>query len=232
MSCARPSRRGASFVGPALGLLDPDPSTARSLGEAELLASLLAEGPRDHTALELGRRLLGRLGSLAGLGRAGPAALMEVLGPRRVSAARVVAALELGRRVAAARGCGRPSLATPREVAEHFVGRIGMLEHEQMWVVSLDGRSRLRGMRCVAQGGEHGCTVSARDILRIALADAAVGLVLVHNHPSGEPSPSSEDVSMTQAVARAAEVVGVPLLDHVIVTSSGAYASLLDLGVL
>jgi DNA repair protein RadC len=117
-------------------------------------------------------------------------------------------------------------------VAAAFAPRIGQLEHEQMWVVSLDGRSRLRGMRCVAQGGEHGCTVTARDILRVAMADAALGIVLVHNHPSGEPSPSNEDVSMTRAVAKAAEIVGTPLLDHVIVTSSGAYASLLDLGLL
>ena len=100
-----------------------------------------------------------------------------------------------------------------------------------MWVLSLDGRNRLRGERRVAQGGLHGCAVAARDILRAALTDAASAFVLVHNHPSGDPRPSPEDVAMTAAVARAATVVGVPLVDHVVV-SDGRHASMLELGVL
>jgi len=216
----------------ARALLDPDAGQVGTIGDAELLANLMARGPRDRGALGLGRRLLAALGGLEGLGRAGAAALGEVPGMSPPAVGRIVAALELGRRVRVRASQARSSLGTPRQVAAAFAPRIGQLEHEQMWVVSLDGRSRLRGMRCVAQGGEHGCTVTARDILRIAMADAALGIVLVHNHPSGEPSPSNEDVSMTRAVAKAAEIVGTPLLDHVIVTSSGAYASLLDLGLL
>jgi len=84
----------------------------------------------------------------------------------------------------------------------------------------------------VALGGAHGCGVTARDILRAALGHGATGFVLVHNHPSGEPTPSAEDVSMTRAVARAADVIGVPLVDHVIVTAAGEWASLLEAGVL
>jgi len=84
----------------------------------------------------------------------------------------------------------------------------------------------------VAQGGLHGCSVTARDILRGALVQAASALVLVHNHPSGDPRPSPEDVAMTRTVVEAAEVVGTPLVDHVIVSASGNYASMLDLGLL
>jgi DNA repair protein RadC len=101
-----------------------------------------------------------------------------------------------------------------------------------MWVISLDGRNGMRGARQVAQGGLHGCAVSARDILRAALADAAAALILVHNHPSGDSAPSPEDVEMTRVVAAAGMVVGVPLVDHVILAPDGHYSSLLDLGML
>src|SRR5262249_48282426 len=104
--------------------------------------------------------------------------------------------------------------------------------HEQMWIFGLDGRNGLRTVRRVAEGGLHGCSVSARDILRAALTDAASAIVLVHNHPSGDPAPSSEDIAMTRAVELAAAAVGVPLVDHVIVTSDGRHASLLDLGLM
>jgi DNA repair protein RadC len=84
----------------------------------------------------------------------------------------------------------------------------------------------------VAQGGLHGCSVHPRDILRAALADAASAILLVHNHPSADPTPSMEDLAMTRMIAEAAAIVGTPLLDHVIIGASGQYASLLDLGVL
>jgi DNA repair protein RadC len=99
-----------------------------------------------------------------------------------------------------------------------------------MWVLSLDGRTRLRAMRQVARGGRHGLVVTAREVLAIALGDAASGFILAHNHPSGSPEPSAADVAMTRSVADAAAIVGVPLLDHVIVTAHGEHRSLLDLG--
>jgi DNA repair protein RadC len=101
-----------------------------------------------------------------------------------------------------------------------------------MWVVCLDGRNRVRASRRVAQGGLHGCAVLPRDILRVAVREAASAIVLVHNHPSDDPTPSSEDLVMTRRVCDAAAVVGVPLVDHVIVAPSGRYTSMLDLGVL
>jgi DNA repair protein RadC len=123
-------------------------------------------------------------------------------------------------------------MRTSAEIAAWCVARLGPLEHEQMWVVSLDGRNGMRGARKVSQGGLHGCSVAARDILRVALADAAAAMILVHNHPSGDSAPSPEDVEMTRAVASAGMVVGVPLVDHVILAPDGHYTSMLDLGVL
>lgn len=103
---------------------------------------------------------------------------------------------------------------------------------ERMYVVMLDGRNRCIGLHEVARGGLHGCAVSTRDVLRAAVMAHAAAFVLVHNHPSGDPTPSVEDVAMTRAVAEAAAVVGVPLVDHVIIGSWERFSSLLDLGVL
>jgi DNA repair protein RadC len=126
----------------------------------------------------------------------------------------------------------RPNARHPQAVADLFVPRIGWLDYEELWVVSLDGRNGIQSTRRVAQGGLHGCSVTARDILRVALAGAATAIVLVHNHPSGDPSPSTEDLTLTTAVAAAAAVVGMPLVDHVIVTRAGGYVSLRDIGAL
>jgi DNA repair protein RadC len=96
------------------------------------------------------------------------------------------------------------------------------LDHEEVWLLCLDGRSGLKATVRVAQGGLHGCALTARDVLAPAVKNAAAAILLVHNHPSGDPRPSPDDVEMTKHVARCADLVGVPLLDHVVVATGGA----------
>lgn len=203
-----------------------------ALGDVDLLTVLLGTGLAGCPVGVVAAGLLERFGGLDGLARIGPGALAEHPGVGPAKALRFVAAFELGRRAACRAGDARAPVRTSAEVAARLAPRLAPLDHEQMWVLSLDGRNHLRGARRVAQGGLHGCSVAARDILRAALADAASAIVLVHNHPSGDPTPSLEDITMTRAVAEAAAVVGVPLVDHVVVASAGRYASLLDLGVI
>jgi len=203
-----------------------------SLADAELVALLLGHGVRGQPVLELALHLLRATGGLEGLGRVGPAFLSDVPGVGQAKALRIAAGVEIGRRITQRPAMTRARLNQPAEVAAAYGPRLAGLDHEQMWVLSLDGRQRLRGARRVAQGGRHGLVVTAREILAAALADAASGFVLVHNHPSGDPKPSAADVEMTVAVAAAAEVVGIPLLDHVIVSERGRYASLLDAGLI
>jgi DNA repair protein RadC len=176
--------------------------------------------------------LLEQFGGLEGLCRVGPPALADHPGLNQDKALRIAAALELGRRTS--RRLLPPSwpLRASTDVAKWFTQKIGALEHEEMWVIALDGRNGVRGTRKVSQGGLHGCSISARDILRLSLADAAAAVILVHNHPSGEAAPSPEDIGMTRKVRDAAAIVGVPLLDHVIVTAGGNYSSMLDLKIL
>lgn len=203
-----------------------------ALNDADLVAILLGTGMPGRPVATVASELLARFGGFEGLLRSGPAVLAKERGLGSAKALRLTASLEIGHRYMEQLMRPRTPVRTPRAVADLFVPRIGWLDYEEMWVISLDGRNGIRAMRRVAQGGLHGCSVSARDILRVALAGAATAIVLVHNHPSGDPSPSMQDIAMTEAVATAAAVVGTPLVDHVIVTGAGGYVSLRDLGTL
>ncbi|HEY5962310.1 MAG TPA: JAB domain-containing protein, partial [Polyangiaceae bacterium] len=108
--------------------------------------------------------------------------------------------------------------------------RLLALDHEEVWLLCLDGRNGMHSSRRISQGGLHGCALTPRDILCPALRDGASSIVLVHNHPSGDPMPSDADLRMTSQVDVACATVGVPLLDHVVIAWDGA-TSLLELGV-
>jgi DNA repair protein RadC len=203
-----------------------------SLADIELVAVLLGTGDRGRHVVRVAADLLEQSGGVLGLSRMGAHALAEVPGVGLAKAARVGAGFELGRRVLL-RSASDPrlNLASSAEVARWARVRLSELDHEQVWVLALDGRNGLRTARRIAEGGLHGCSVDPRDILRAAVRDAASAFVLVHNHPSGDPTPSDEDVELTRVVARAASVLGTPLVDHVIVAGAG-HASLFDLGIL
>jgi DNA repair protein RadC len=201
-----------------------------TLSDAELVAVLLGTGGKGRPVQRLAGELLEQAGGVRGLLRTSSHALAQMRGVGLAKAARLAAAVELGRRAVLAASAGDGiDMCSSAEVAAWARARLSELEHEQVWVLSLDGRNHLRAARRVAEGGLHGCSVEARDVLRAVLRDAASAFVLVHNHPSGDPSPSREDIDLTTALARAAAVVGTPLVDHVIVAGR-SHCSMFDLG--
>lgn len=124
-------------------------------------------------------------------------------------------------------------LCDAASVAAFYAERLSSLDHEVVIAVALDGQHRVLGEFEVARGGRHGAAVTAADVFRPVIRAAASALILVHNHPSGDPTPSSEDVHMTKALRNAGIVVGVPLLDHIVVGArGGGHVSLCDRGVL
>jgi DNA repair protein RadC len=191
------------------------------MSDAELLALVL--GTPSPRLLE---------GGVADLARASVAELAELRGMGPVRAARVGASIELGRRALLAASL-EPELRMPDKdaVVAWARPRLAMLDHEELWVLALDGRNGLRAARLVASGGLHGLHIGVRDVLRIALKEAASAFILVHNHPSGDPAPSDEDLAFTKKVTEAATVIGTPLVDHVIIARQHA-SSMLDLGLL
>ena len=203
-----------------------------ALTDADLLAILLGTGLTGCPVMQLAYALIARFGGLEGLARLGPQAIAEHPGVGMAKALRVAAALEAGRRSVVSALKPRPEILTSVAVAEWFTSRLGWKDQEELWSLSLDGRHGMRSARRIAQGGLHGIHLTVRDILTAGLQDAAAAVILVHNHPGGDPMPSREDLEMTHRVTIAGRSIGMPLLDHVIVSSTGRYTSMLDLGML
>jgi len=203
-----------------------------ALGDAELLAILLGTGGGGAPLATLVAGLLEDHGGVGGLLRIGVGELSQHRGIGPAKAVRLAAAVELGRRAVQA-ASQEPSAQLPDQTAVVAWARprLAALDHEELWVLALDGRNGLRAARRVAQGGIHGLHVGVRDVLRVALREAASAIILVHNHPSGDPAPSAEDVTFTKAVVDGAATVGTPLLDHVVIARQRS-SSMLDLGLL
>jgi DNA repair protein RadC len=201
-----------------------------SLGDAELVALVLGTGGGGASLANLAAVLVEEHGGIAGLARAGVGELAQRKDIGSVKAVRLAAAIEMGRRAMLAAALeAMPCLPDRDAVVAWARPRLATLDHEELWVLLLDGRNGLRATRRVASGGIHGLHVSVRDVLRIALREAASAFILVHNHPSGDPTASSHDETFTRAMTEGAKLVGCPLLDHVIVARQRA-SSMLHLG--
>jgi DNA repair protein RadC len=191
-----------------------------SLDDAELLALLLRTGARGRPAEQLARELLGGSG-LHGLARAIPAELERQPGVGPAKAATLLAALELGRRLAQRRLHTGDAIRGPQDVFRHFHARLRDAPHEQFHLLLLDGRHRLLREVMASRGTLTASLVHPREVFRPALREGAAALVVVHNHPSGDPAPSAEDREVTRRLVQAGALLGVPLLDHVVVAERG-----------
>ncbi|WP_437607321.1 JAB domain-containing protein [Sorangium sp. So ce834] len=162
---------------------------------------------------------------LLGVARLSPHVLAERAEMALPDATRLAAAFELGRRLQMIMGQRRKRLNTPKDIATFFAPRFTMQVHEELWIGALDARNGVRGVSLVSRGGLHGTWVRPADVLRVALELGAVNFVMVHNHPSGDPTPSDDDVELTNEIEHRAHLIGIELKDHVIVCPSGKYAS-------
>lgn len=202
---------------------------AAALSDAELLALLLRTGAARTGVERLAASLLARHGGLAGLARATPGELRRTAGVGPAKSASLLAALELGRRLATRRLEAGDPIRGPGDVHRHFHARLRDAPCEHFLVVLLDGRHRVMREVVASQGTLTASLVHPREVFRPALREAAAAVVLVHNHPSGDPTPSREDREVTARLARAGELLGIPVLDHVVVAERG-YASLREEG--
>ena len=191
------------------------------LSTAELIALLLRTGVRGSSALALAQRLLEQFGSLDGLARAGDAELARIggMGPVKIAALR--AGLELGARHVRAPLRPGARLAGPEQVWLHFRPELRTLRQEVFCVLLLDTRHRLIRQVEVSRGSLNQSLVHPREVFAPALREAAAAILVVHNHPSGDPAPSREDHEVTRRLLRAGEILGVPLLDHVVIAARG-----------
>lgn len=196
-----------------------------ALSDAELLAILLRTGVPGRTALDLARDLLGDYGGLDGLLRVsfGELARRPGLGPAK--AAQVKAALELGRRLLLLSPEQRRQVNTPEDVVPLLRLEMGHLDQEQIRVLLLDTRHRLIRQVLVYQGNVSGAQVRIGELFREAVRENCSAVLVVHNHPSGDPTPSPEDVAITREIVEAGRLLSIEVLDHLVVARQG-YISL------
>ena len=191
-----------------------------ALGDNELLALVIGHGTRRAGALELANGLLTGVGGIRGLVRASLPQLSGVRGLGAVRAARVLAAVELGRRSLALGPDVRLQFHSPREVAAFLLPGFGARAVEHFGVVLLDPRNRLLRTAVLSVGTLDASIAQPREVFREAALSAASSVVLFHNHPSGDPTPSRGDVAITRRMAAAGSLMGVEVLDHVILADA------------
>ena len=202
------------------------------LSHAQLLALLLGTGDSRRSAVELAVDLLARYrGDLRELARAPAAELCGMSGVGRAKAARVAAALELGRRLQEVPLREGEPIRRSRDVFEACHAALRDLDREVFQVVLLNGRHRVIRPVTVSEGTLTACLVHPRQVFAPALREAAAAVLLVHNHPSGDPAPSPEDLELNRRLVRAGEVLGIRVLDHLVI-GHGRYVSFADQGLM
>ena len=195
---------------------------AQALSDTELLAMLLRSGTRGQDVLTLAGRLVAEGGSLAGLIAWTAADFQTLKGIGRVKALQLVTVMEIARRVLGQQAGEAPLMNRADLVAAHLHPIVFGLEVEKFWVLCLDRRSRLIRREEITSGIAHGTLAHPREVFRVAIREAACGIVCVHNHPSGDPSPSAADLAITRQLRAAAETVQITLIDHIILGRAGA----------
>jgi len=195
-----------------------------ALGDGELVALVIGSGTQRRGALEVAHDVLRVAGGADGLLRLGLDELKGIRGVGCARAARVLAAVELGRRALAREAGVRPQFRSPVELGQYLMPLYGGHRVERFGVLLLDTRLRLIRTSVLATGSADGVVVEPRDVYREALLASATGVVVFHNHPSGDPAPSSDDRLVTARLMHAGQLLGVTLVDHIIL-GAGRYYS-------
>lgn len=201
-----------------------------SLSNAELLAILLRVGVQGENAVQLGQRLLQDFGGLTGLHQAAFVEVCKQHGIGAAKAAQIKAAIELGRRMAAQSLEDRPAIHSPKDAADLVQYEMSALPQEHLWIILTDTRNRVLRIEKMYKGSLNSSTVRVGELFRAAIQHNAASILIVHNHPSGDPAPSPEDVSLTRAVVEAGKLLDISVLDHLVIGSGGRFVSLKERG--
>ena len=208
---------------------------AGSLSNQELLAILLRTGSasdgKKYTAIDLATHLLKDFESLKGVAQAGFIELQQIVGIGPAKACQIMAAFELGKRVAIFTGDSRPIIRQPTDVFDFFSAHMSLLTQEEFCVVVLDTKNRLIKHEFVSKGTLNASIVHPRDVFRVAVVHSGAGIIVLHNHPSGDTTPSQEDIDITRRLVEAGTIMGINVLDHLII-AGGRFLSFKEMQLL
>ncbi len=200
-----------------------------ALTNAELLAILLRVGVEGNNVIELAQRLLNRFGGLRGLHSAGFEELCQVKGVGNAKAAQIKAAIELGYSLNQEKDQTAHFMSKPEDVHEYLAHRLIGKTQEELWVLALNTRNRLIEEQQLYIGTVNHSSVRLAEIFEIPLRKRASAIILVHNHPSGEPQPSEEDLRFTEELIKAGNLLDIAVLDHIVI-ARGGYCSIRRMG--
>ncbi|MGE3152568.1 MAG: DNA repair protein RadC [Nitrospiraceae bacterium] len=202
---------------------------ADSLTDAQLLAIVLRVGRRQASAVEVALDLLSRTDGLQGISRMGADALCRIPGIGPAKTAQLKAAIELGKRaLAQPLSTGQP-IRSSGDVFHAYASQLRDLRHETFRLLLLDAKHALIRETVISEGTLTASLVHPREVFSVAVRESAAAVICVHNHPSGDPTPSAEDRTLTRRLQDAGEVLGIPVLDHVVI-GDGRYVSFADRG--
>jgi DNA repair protein RadC len=190
---------------------------AESLNDAELLAILLRVGIQGQNAVQMGQHLLQQFNGLIGLYQATFEQVCQVKGVGMAKAAQIQAALELGRRYFKAQRGERPAIHSPKDAADQVMYEMTGFVQENLWVLLLDTRNRLIDIEHLYQGSLNSSTVRVAEVFKKAMVMNAAAIIITHNHPSGDPTPSPEDIALTRTLVETGKMLDIQVLDHVVI---------------
>jgi DNA repair protein RadC len=190
---------------------------ARNLSNAELLAIILRTGARDENVVRVAQRILTQFNGLPGLARASPTEIINEKGLGPAKAAQLKAAFELGRRLLAVSQEEGAQIRSPADAANIVMSEMGFLEQEELRIMLLDTKNRVLETTTLYRGSLNTSLIRVGELFRAAIRANSASLIVLHNHPSGDPTPSPEDVAVTKQIVEAGQLLDVEVLDHLII---------------
>jgi len=204
---------------------------AQALTTAELIAILIQTGNAQRSAVSLGEFLLAEFGSIQGVATASTDQLAAVKGLGMAKAAQIKAAIEFGNRLTLFTEEGRPSIGGPQDVSNLLMPELRYQKKEHLKSILLNTKNRVLAIKTVSVGDLSSSIVHPREVYKDAVIASAASIIVAHNHPSGDPTPSAEDVAVTKRLIQSGEIMGIDLLDH-IVLGDGTFVSLKERGLI
>lgn len=204
---------------------------AQALSHAELLAILLRTGTRSESAIMIAQRILAQSGGLRGLADSGVEELVEIKGVGPAKAVQLKAAIELGRRMVASRLSESVTIRSPRDAAELLTEQLRYLQKEHFVCLFLNTKNVVIAQETLSIGSLNASIVHPREVFRAAIKYSSASIVCAHNHPSGDPAPSPEDIAITKRLVESGQIVGIDVLDHIVV-GDGRFVSLKEQGLM
>jgi len=201
----------------------------RALSDAELLAVLLRTGTRHESAVTLAQRVLKEAGGLRNIPDMNVAEMTAIKGVGKAKALQIQAGIELGRRLSQLLPEERPVIRSPRDAASLVMEDLRYLQKEHFVVLFLNTKNHVIAKETLSMGSLNASLVHPREVFRSAIKRGSASIICIHNHPSGDPTPSREDIALTRRLAKAGELIGIELLDHLVI-GDNRYVSLKEAG--